>query len=42
MELSEYCFNMCETLKTAIQGRDVDDLSESERMAFKELERCID
>ena len=42
MELSEYCFNMCETLKTAIQGKDVDDLSESERMAFKELERCID
>ena len=42
MELSEYYFNMCETLKTAIQGKDVDNLSESERMALKELERCID
>lgn len=42
MELSEYCFNMCVTLKTAIQGKDADDLSEPARMGLKELERYID
>ena len=28
VELSEYCFNMCEVLKTVIYGKNVDDLSE--------------
>jgi len=38
VQLSEYCFNMCEALKTAIQGM---DLSESMRMKLKELERFV-
>ena len=33
---------MCETLGTAIQGGDADDLNESAGMALKGLERCVD
>ena len=42
VQLSEYCFNMCETVKTAIRGKGIGDLSESVRTALKELERCVD
>ena len=42
VELSEFCSNMCETLKTAMQGKGGDDLSEPASMGLKELERYID
>lgn len=42
VQLSEYCFNVCEALKTAIQGKGVEDLSESVRVALKDSERCVD
>ena len=42
LELSEYCFNVCEVLKTSIQGKSVDDLDESVREALQNLERCVD
>ena len=42
MQLSEYCFNVCEVLKDAVQGRDADSLDESVREALQDLERCAD
>jgi len=42
VQLSEYCFNVCEVLKTTIQGRDADSLNESVRAALEDLERCVD
>jgi len=42
VQLSEYCFDVCEVLKTAVQGRNVDSLSESVRAALEDLERCVD
>jgi len=42
VQLSEYCFNVCEVLKTVTLGRDVDSLDESVRVALKDLERCVD
>lgn len=42
VQLSEYCFNMCETLETAIQGKKADDLGESVKVALKDLERYAD
>lgn len=42
VQLSEYCFNMCEALEPAIEGRNADDLNESVRRAFEDLERCVD
>jgi hypothetical protein len=42
VELSEYCFSLCEALKTAIQGKNADDLNESVRMALEDSERCVD
>jgi hypothetical protein len=41
MQLSEHCFGICETLKTAIQGKNADDLNESVRTALEDLERCV-
>ena len=41
LELSEYCFNICEVLKTAIQGKNVDDLDESVRKTLENLERWV-
>jgi len=41
VQLSEYCFDVCDVLKTAIQGRDVDGLDESVRTALEDLERCV-
>jgi len=41
-QLSEYCFSVCETLELAIRGKSADDLSESVRMALKEIERYVD
>jgi len=42
VELSEYCFNMCEVLKTVIYGKNADDLSEPVRRALEDLGRCVD
>lgn len=41
MQLSEYCFHVCGTLKGALQGKNPGDLSEFEKMATWNLERCI-
>jgi len=42
VQLSEYCFNACEVLKTAVQGKDVNSLDESVRVALEDLQRCVD
>ena len=42
VQLSEYCFNVCEVLKTTIQGRNADSLDVSVRVALEDLERCVD
>jgi len=42
VQLSEYCFSVCEVLKTVLQGRDVESLDESVRAALEDLERCAD
>lgn len=42
MELSEYCFNACEVLKDMLQGTNLVDLDESERVAMQNLGRCVD
>ena len=41
MQLSKYCFNVWEVLKAVAQGRDTDGLNESMRVAFEDLERCV-
>ena len=41
VQVSEYCFNACEALNRMIQGRNLDDLSESERIAMEDMERCV-
>jgi len=41
VQLSEYFFDVCEMLKTAIQGKNMDDLNEPVRTALKDLERCV-
>lgn len=38
VRLSEYCFNACETLKTAISG---DYLNESVKTALEDLNGCV-
>ena len=42
VQLSEECFNVCETLKTKIPGGNVEDLSESVRIILEDLEKCVD
>jgi len=42
MRLCEYCFDVCEALGTAIQGKDVSELDETVRTAFKDFERWVD
>lgn len=42
MRLSDYCFSMCETLKTATQWMNAGDLDGSARAALRDLERCAD
>jgi hypothetical protein len=41
VQLSEYCFNICDALKTTIQGKSADELSEPVRMALVDLDRCV-
>ena len=40
-QLSEYCFNLCETLKGALHGRNPCDLSEPEKIGVQTLEKCV-
>ena len=40
-QLSEYCFNVREVLKTTIQGTNADGLDESVRVALDDLGRCV-
>ena len=39
VQLSGYCFNVCETVKTAVRGNNTDDLNEPVRKALVDLER---
>lgn len=41
MELSKYCFDLCETLKTALQRMNAGDLNKAAEVT-SELERCAD
>jgi hypothetical protein len=41
VKLSEYCFNVCDELKTTIQGKRADELSEPVRIALVDLDRCV-
>jgi len=42
VELSEFCFNVCEVLKTVMYGQNLDDLSEYVRnVALGDLGRCV-
>jgi hypothetical protein len=41
-QLSEGCFSICEALKTAVQGKNADDLNESVKMALEDSKRCVD
>ena len=42
VRLSEYCFNVCETLKNVTQWKNADDFDESgdEKTALENLKRC--
>lgn len=42
VQLSEYCFDACEALKTVIQGKNVDDINEPVREALEDLGRYVD
>ena len=39
VQLSESCFNVCEVLDTAIQGKNAGSLNESVRTALEDSER---
>jgi len=41
-QLSEYCSNVCEALKTLVQGRDAESLDDSMRVALEGLKKCVD
>ena len=41
MQLSEYCFDVCDVLKITIRGKGVDDLGGSARKVLEDLERCV-
>ena len=42
VQLSERCFNVCEVLKTTIQGKNADDINESVRETLEGLGRYVD
>ena len=42
VQLSEYCFNVCEVLKAVVRGRNGDSLNESVVAALEDLEKCVD
>ena len=41
VELSEYCFNVCEGLWTVVGGNNTDDFNESVRVALGDLEKYV-
>jgi hypothetical protein len=41
VQLSEYCFSLCEALETAVQGKNEDDLNTSVRAALESSKRCV-
>ena len=41
LQLSEYCYNVCKALKTAIRGKSADDPNESVSKTIEDLERCV-
>ena len=41
VQLSEYCFNVCEVLNIAIRRKDVNDIDESTTKALENLEGCV-
>ena len=41
VQLSEYCFNVCEILRNTFRGKNASDVDESEKMAMEGLERCV-
>jgi len=42
VQLSEYCFDVCEVLKIVTQGKNTDDLDQPVKVALVGLERCAD
>lgn len=42
VQLSKYCFDACEALKTVIQGKNADDINEPVREALEDLGRYVD
>lgn len=42
MQLSDYCFSVCETLRTVIPESDLGELDESGKVGMECLERCVD
>ena len=41
VQLSDYCFSVCEALKTTTQEEDIRDLNESAMTALEDLERWV-
>jgi len=41
VRLSEYCFSICEAMKTVIREKNTDDLNESARIALEVSARCV-
>jgi len=39
VQLAEYCFNVCDVVEAAIQGKNVNDLKQSARTALEDLGR---
>ena len=39
VQMSGYCFNLCEVLKTVTQGNNPDDLNESVKTGLGDLQR---
>jgi len=42
VELAKTCVRACHVLKTATDGRDIDDLSGPSRRKIDDLGRCVD
>ena len=41
VQLSESCFDTCEALEDATQGKDADDLDEIVKIALEDSKRCV-
>ena len=42
IHISEICFDMCETPRAPIKGKNADDLDEPARTSPEDFERCVD